>query len=122
MLADSIGHANGGLSKDEMKVIYDAGYADGMRAVEDKHCDADGFHNIDGSPSWHAMAVWCQRHADQLRHNERRLSTTSPVTGLARTDRERTEVAAFHPFQTGWQAHDSDGMLTRHAGPSRHRH
>jgi hypothetical protein len=57
-----------------MKRLFDAGYAAGTRAAEDKqHGDGD-FHTIDGLPDWHQMARWCQTHrlSDRLRENERK--------------------------------------------------
>jgi hypothetical protein len=58
-----------------MKKLYDAGYeagcADGVRAVEAKlHHDEDGFRSVDGIPSWHAMAVFGQDRSARLRGNE----------------------------------------------------
>ena len=75
-LSDLIEHGNGGqLSEAEMKKLYDAGYADGradgVRAAEAKlHHDQDGFRDIDGIPSWHEVAIWCQRRSERLRETE----------------------------------------------------
>ena len=75
-LADLIEQTDGGkLSEAEMKKLYDAGYeagrADGVRAVEAKqHHDEDGFRSVDGVPSWHAMATFCQDRSARLRGNE----------------------------------------------------
>ena len=69
-LADRVGQTNGKISEAEMRVLYDAGFKAGMRAAEDKlHGDED-FHNIDGSPPWHAMATFCHR-SDRLNARER---------------------------------------------------
>jgi hypothetical protein len=71
-LAEGIEKPNGNaLTKVEMKKLYDAGYDAGLRAAEDKHYGAADFANIDGTPSWHEMARWCQQHGDRLREKER---------------------------------------------------
>jgi hypothetical protein len=76
VLADLVEQTDGGkLSEAEMKKLYDAGYeagrADGVRAVEAKlQHDEDGFRSTDGVPSWHEVAVWCQRRSNQLRATE----------------------------------------------------
>jgi hypothetical protein len=75
-LAVLIEQADGGkLSEAEMKKLYDAGYdagrADGVRATEAKVAlDEDGFRNVNGLPSWHAMAMFCQDRSGRLRPNE----------------------------------------------------
>jgi hypothetical protein len=61
----------GELNQAEMKKLYDAGYQDGVRAVENKRHGPDDFRDIDGLPSWHEMALWCQQRNDRLRGNER---------------------------------------------------
>ena len=75
-LAGLVEQADGGkLSEAEMKKLYDAGYeagrADGVRVAEAKvpH-DEDGFRNVNGLPSWHAMAMFCQDRSGRLRPNE----------------------------------------------------
>jgi hypothetical protein len=75
-LADLVEQANGDkLSEAEMKKLYDAGYevghTDGVAAAEAKVShDEDGFRNVNGHPSWHAMAVFCQDCSGRLRPNE----------------------------------------------------
>src|SRR5262249_46453993 len=50
---------------------YEAGHADAVRAAEAKaHHDEDGFRNVNGLPSWHAMATFCQDRSERLRPNE----------------------------------------------------
>jgi hypothetical protein len=66
-LADRIG----GISKADMKRLYDAGYDAGMRATENNQHGNIDFHNIDGTPAWHEIARFCQRRADRLREKER---------------------------------------------------
>jgi hypothetical protein len=70
-LADRIEHANGGkLSEAEMKKLYDAGYDAGVRAAENKQHGAVDFHNVDGTPAWNEIALFCQHQQDRLRTNE----------------------------------------------------
>jgi hypothetical protein len=69
VVADLLEQSNGGgLSESEMKKLYDAGYADGVAAAEAKMShDEDGFRNVNGSPSWHTIAVFCQDRSKRLR-------------------------------------------------------
>jgi hypothetical protein len=75
-LAALVEQTGGGeLSEAEMKKLYVAGYeagrADGVRAAEAKVShDADGFRNVNGLPSWHSMARYCQERSARLRSNE----------------------------------------------------
>jgi hypothetical protein len=62
----------GELNEAEMKKLYDAGYHQGLRVAENKFHGSEDFRNIDGLPSWHEMALWCQRHSDRLREQERK--------------------------------------------------
>ena len=71
-LAEGIEEPNSGaLTEAEMRKLYDAGYDAGLRAAEDKHHGAADFANIDGTPSWHEMALFCQQCDDRLREKER---------------------------------------------------
>ena len=70
-IADGIGQANGKLTEAEMRKLYDAGYDAGLHAAEAKFHGDEDFHNTDGTPSWHTIAVWCQRRDERLRDNER---------------------------------------------------
>jgi hypothetical protein len=71
-LAEGIEKPNDGtLNEAEMKKLYDAGYDAGLRAAEDRHHGSADFANIDGTPSWHEIALFCQRHDDRLRDKER---------------------------------------------------
>jgi len=59
---------DGELSEAEMKKLYDAGYAAGVRAAEANVAhDDDGFRDINGRASWHAMAMFCQDRSKRLR-------------------------------------------------------
>jgi len=62
---------NGALSETDAKRIYDAGFNDGLRKAENAQHGPGNFRNVDGTPSWNEIALWCQRRADQLRDNER---------------------------------------------------
>jgi hypothetical protein len=67
-----VGKTNG-LSDAEMKKLYDAGYKDGLVAGESRQQVATvDFHNLDGSPTWEAIARFCLQHDDRLTENERK--------------------------------------------------
>jgi hypothetical protein len=69
-LAERVENANGGkLSEAEMRKLYDAGYEAGVRAVESM--SAGDFHNVDGTPAWNEIALFCQKNSNRLRENER---------------------------------------------------
>jgi hypothetical protein len=70
-LAERVEQPSGGLTEAEMKKLYDAGYAAGVHAVENKQHGSVDFHNVDGTPAWHEIARFCQQHNDRLRENER---------------------------------------------------
>src|SRR5262245_16684429 len=71
-LAEGIEDPNGGaLTEAEMRKLYDAGYDAGLRAAEDKHHGAADFANVDGAPSWHEIALFCQQRDSRLRDKER---------------------------------------------------
>ena len=92
-LADRVGQTNGKISEAEMRVLYDAGFKAGMRAAEDKlHGDED-FHNIDGSPPWHAMATFCQPKRSPKRERARLHQQRRRPHRLPRADRETGEMA-----------------------------
>jgi hypothetical protein len=61
----------GGISEADMKCLYDAGYDAGVTATQNKQHGPGDFCNIDGTPSWHEIARFCQREADRLREKER---------------------------------------------------
>ena len=70
-LAAIVEHGGGELNEAEMKKLYDAGYHEGLRVAENNRHGLDDFHNIDGLPSWHEMALWCQQRNDRLQSRER---------------------------------------------------
>ena len=74
-LAEQVEQTDAKLSETEMRKLFDAGYdaghADGVRAAEAKlHHDEDGFRSVDGAPSWHQIARFCQDRNARLRGNE----------------------------------------------------
>ena len=81
ILADSIGQTNGGLSENEMRKLYDAGFAAGVRSVEGRHPSA-AFRDVDGDDELTPgeMILECMDHLNRL-HNEREREF---VQGLAR--------------------------------------
>ena len=69
-LAERVENANGGkLTDTEMRKLYDAGFQAGMRAVESR--STGEFHNVDGTPAWNEIALFCQQNSNRLRENER---------------------------------------------------
>jgi hypothetical protein len=63
VLANSVGQANGKLSKAEMQKLYDAGFEAGRRAAE----NGPVFRNVnlDDEPSWHEIATECAGYPRQ---------------------------------------------------------
>ena len=62
-LAERIEKPNGNsLTEAEMKKLYDAGYAAGVQAAENRHQGIDDFSNTDGKPNWDAVALFLQRN------------------------------------------------------------
>jgi hypothetical protein len=66
---DFVGLTNG-LSKAEMKKLYDAGYADGVRAGENKEFNGTDFCGVDGLPDWEEIARYCQVNNSKLSDKE----------------------------------------------------
>jgi len=60
-----------GLTDAEMEKLYNAGYAAGVRAVEDRQHGSGDFRNVNGFPNWNEIALFCQRNNSRLRGNER---------------------------------------------------
>jgi hypothetical protein len=68
-LAERVENVNGGkLTDTEMRKLYDAGFQAGMRAVESG--GTGDFHNVDGTPAWNEIALFCQQNSSRLRENE----------------------------------------------------
>lgn len=70
-LADAIEKPNRKLSEAAMKLIYDSGFQDGLAVAEKKQHGNDDFRNVDGSPCWEQITLFCQERDDRLRDNER---------------------------------------------------
>jgi len=70
VLADMIKKPNGTLSETDVKRIYDAGFNDGFRKAENAQHGPSNFRNVDGTPSWNEIALWCQQRSAQLKENE----------------------------------------------------
>jgi hypothetical protein len=69
-LAERVENVNGGkLTDTEMRKLYDAGFQAGMLAVESR--STGEFHNVDGTPAWNEIALFCQQNSSRLRENER---------------------------------------------------
>jgi hypothetical protein len=60
------------LSEAQMKELYDAGYAAGVQAAENRHHGIGDFHDADGKPNWEAVALFLQRNKNRLdiRHHD----------------------------------------------------
>jgi predicted P-loop ATPase len=116
-LAEVVEHMNGGkLSEAEMKKLYDAGYEAAMRAVENR--STGDFHNVDGTPNWHEIALFCQQNNNRLRENERQfINDMAFANGLARTIPKAGEVAAQYFLSTRRQDHVTVQPLDRDAVP-----
>jgi hypothetical protein len=70
-LAERVENANGGkLTDAEMQKIFDAGFQAGVHEVESR--STGEFHNVDGTPAWNEIALFCQQNNSRLRENERR--------------------------------------------------
>lgn len=60
-----------GVSEADMKRIYDTGFRAGLEAAEKKHHGGNDFVNVNGLPSWHEIALYCQRNNHRLNDWER---------------------------------------------------
>jgi hypothetical protein len=60
--------ANGSLTEQAIKQIYDAAYTKGVSDPERKHADAEGAYGLrpDGSTDWEAIALHCQQRKDRI--------------------------------------------------------
>jgi hypothetical protein len=90
VLAERVENANSGkLSEVEMRKLYDTGYRDGMRAVENKQHGSGDFHNVDGTPAWNEIALFCQQNNDRLRENERQFVNDMAARSVWREPTEK---------------------------------
>src|SRR5262249_4626383 len=72
-LADRLEDPNSNrLSETEMRKLYDAGFAAGIAAAENRYHGVNDFLNADGKPTWEGVALYVQRNKDRLdaRHHE----------------------------------------------------
>jgi hypothetical protein len=85
-----------GLSEEEMKLLFDAGYKKGCADTESKQVVSSVyFNNVDGTPNWEGMAKFCQQRNDKLtKENERKF--VADVASQAAWGRE------FTPRQKNW--------------------
>ena len=66
-LAERVEKPNGNsLTEAEMKKLFDAGYAAGVQAAENRHHGINDFSNTDGKPAWDAVALFLQRNKTRL--------------------------------------------------------
>src|ERR1700686_4554764 len=57
----------GGISEDEMKLLFDAAYKKRDPDTEAKQVVSSVyFNNVDGPPNWEGMARFCQQRNDRL--------------------------------------------------------
>jgi hypothetical protein len=58
--------------EEEMRRLYDAGFAAGVQAAESRQHGTDDFRGTDGKPTWEAVALFLQRNKDRLhlKHHE----------------------------------------------------
>jgi hypothetical protein len=72
-VADPLVAANGKhIPEEEMRRLYDAGFAAGVQAAENRQHGTDDFRGTDGKPTWEAVALFLQRNKDRLdlKHHE----------------------------------------------------
>ena len=58
-----------------------------MRVVENKH--SSDFHNVDGTPAWNEIALFCQRNNDRLWGSEREFINDMALRTVWREPTER---------------------------------
>lgn len=90
-LADLVEKSNSQLNEREMRVLYQAGFEDGVRAAERKQHGNGDFRNVDGLPPWPEIAQWCQRHDDRLRDNERQFVSDMAARTVWREPTEKQQ-------------------------------
>jgi hypothetical protein len=87
-LAERVENVNGGkLTDTEMRRLYDAGFQAGMHAVESR--SAGDFHNVDGTPAWNEIALFCQQNDNRLRENERQFVNDMAARSVWREPTEK---------------------------------
>ena len=72
-LAGHVEKSNGKrIPEEELQRLYDAGFAAGVQAVENRQHGSDDFRGTDGKPTWEAVALFLQRNKNRLdpKHHE----------------------------------------------------
>ena len=72
-LAEHLEAPNGKpIPEEEMQRLYDAGFAAGVQAAENRQHGSDDFHDADGKPTWEAVALFLRRNKSRLdpKHHE----------------------------------------------------
>jgi hypothetical protein len=72
-VADPLVAMNGKhIPEEEMRRLYDAGFAAGVQAAENRQHGTDDFRGTDGKSTWEAIALFLQRNKDRLdlKHHE----------------------------------------------------
>jgi hypothetical protein len=91
VLAERIEKPNGNAYDEaELKRVWDDGYQTCARDIGNKQHGPEDFRNIDGTPSWHEIARFCQQHKDRLRDSEQQFidNVTSRTVWRKPTERE----------------------------------
>lgn len=66
-LADCVEKPNGKhIPEEKLQRVYDAGYAAGVQATENRQHGVDDFLGTDGKPTWEAVALFLQRNKHRL--------------------------------------------------------
>jgi hypothetical protein len=72
-IADPLEEANGKhIPEEQMRKVWDAGYARGVQDTENRQHGIDEFIGTDGKPTWQAVALFLQhnKHRLDLRHHD----------------------------------------------------
>jgi hypothetical protein len=88
--------ATGGLEEVEMKRLFEAGRAQGLKEARREHGEADATTGLrpDGSKDWEAIALYCQRETARLRSEKEREFVNDMAGRLTFPEREPTERQA----------------------------
>lgn len=92
VLADLIqkpSNGNGKISEKDMRVLYEAGYRDGLAAAEEKKFNGGDFRGIDISP--HEMALFCQERSRRLSDCEEEFINSVAARTVWRAPTEKQE-------------------------------
>ena len=64
------------IPEEEMRRLYDAGFAAGVQAAENRQHGSDDFIGTDGKPTWEGVALFLQRNKHRLDPKHHDSSTT----------------------------------------------